>query len=100
MVNNETGPQANHDALINQVNQTENGGEKKKKGKLWKYILNISLVLIVTALAIFLTVKDNYKTIISLLASSNFVWIIVNNSNNSIVIVSISSCFINDNLAR
>ena len=50
---------------------------KKKKVKWWKYALNISIVLLVTALAIFLTVKDNFNLIIKYIAASDYRWLLV-----------------------
>lgn len=77
MVNNEPIPEANHDALKKQVSELEQNGGKKKKKSIYKYILNISIVLIVTALAIFLNVKDNFNEIVRLIASSSYIWLLV-----------------------
>lgn len=77
MVNNEPIPEANHDALKKQVSELEQNGGKKKKKSIYKYILNISIVLIVTALAIFLNVKDNFNEIVRLIASSSYIWVLV-----------------------
>lgn len=77
MANNESIKEANHDGVVNQVKELEQNGGKKKKKSIYKYLLNISIVLIVTALAIYLNVKDNFSRIVSLIASSNYIWIAV-----------------------
>ena len=67
------------DELISQVEKLENNQEepKKKKRKTWKYILNISFVLIVTFLAFIFSIKDNAKDIISYLKSCDLKWLFI-----------------------
>ena len=52
-------------------------GKKKSKKTIIKYILNISLVLIVTVAAIIITLWGNVDTILGLLAKCNLIWLLV-----------------------
>ncbi len=68
------------DELISQVEQLESGKKedpKKKKHKTWKYILNISFVLIVTFLAFIFSIKDNAKDILKYLENCDVKWLLV-----------------------
>nr|MCR5184826.1 flippase-like domain-containing protein [Bacilli bacterium] len=71
---------ANSEELQKQVEQYEsdqkNGVKKKKKGT-WKYILNISFVLIVTAVSIVLSLWGHTDTILANLAKCDLKWILV-----------------------
>lgn len=65
--------------LEQQVADYENdskSNEPKSKGNAWKYVLNISFVLIATGLSIFFSIKDDAKSIIDNLARSgaNYKW--------------------------
>ena len=59
-----------------QVLKTEPHNEQQKptekKTSTWKYILNISLVLIISGVAVFLSLRNNYKLIINYLLTSDF----------------------------
>ena len=68
------------DELISQVEVlegTKKEDPKKKKNKTWKYILNISFVLIVTFLAFIFSIKDNAKDILEFLKKSDVKWLLV-----------------------
>ena len=56
--------------------QVESGKPKDKKTTV-KYILNISLVLIITALAIFLAIKDDASEIYKTLASADWKYLLI-----------------------
>ena len=69
---------ANKEDLERSIAELESGQKNKKSKKtVIKYVLNISLVLIATGLALFLSLKDNFNTIVSDLAGSNYRWILV-----------------------
>ncbi len=66
--------------LEKQVEQYESdlkSGKKKSKKTVIKYILNISLVLIITALSIFLTLYKNTGKIIENLVKCDYRWLLV-----------------------
>ena len=68
------------DELISQVEVLEGTRKedpKKKKNKTWKYILNISFVLIVTVLAFIFSIKDNAKDILAFLQDCDVRWLLV-----------------------
>ena len=69
----------NNEELEKQVQQKEDGQQPKTKKSTIKYILNISLVLIATSLAIFFAIKDDANEIFHTLASArvNYLLIIV-----------------------
>ena len=50
--------------------------KKKKKKAAWKYVLNISLVLIATVVALVITLHKNFWTIMDNLAKANIYWIL------------------------
>ena len=56
--------------------QVASGKPKSKKSTI-KYILNISLVLIATSLAIFFAIKDDAKEIFHTLATSNVSYLLI-----------------------
>ena len=72
----------NNEELIKKVEEfereqnTPGETEKKKKSKK-KYILNISLVLIITAFSIFFTVKDDFGLIVTNLLNCDWRWLLV-----------------------
>ena len=73
---------ADNEALIKKVEEYEKSLKeppkpKEKRKKAWKYILNITVVLLVTGLALFLTLKDNYNTIINYLMGSDYRYILL-----------------------
>ena len=63
---------------IKEMEEAEASGKKKKTSKktLIRYILNILVVLIVTGLALFLSLKDNFNQIIDNLRTCNYLWIL------------------------
>ena len=65
--------------LMSQVEELENNKQepKKKKHKTWKYILNISFVLIVTFLAFIFSIKDNANDILNYLKDCDLKWLLV-----------------------
>ena len=56
--------------------QVESGKAKSKKATI-KYIINISVVLIITGLAIFLAIKDDFNEIIQKLATADWRFLLV-----------------------
>ena len=64
--------------VLEHEKQVESGEKKNKKSTI-KYVLNISLVLIATALAIFFAVKDNASQIGNSLITADwrYLWVIV-----------------------
>ena len=69
---------AENEKLIQQVQELEKEQtpeQRKKKNK--RHIFNILLVLIITGLAIFLTVKDNFSEIVENLRTCDPRWILV-----------------------
>ena len=68
-----------NEKMIHQVEELDNKEEtpKKKKNKTWKYVLNISFVLIVTAVAFFFSIKDNAKLILEYLKTCDVKWLLV-----------------------
>ena len=56
--------------------EVESGKPKNKKTTI-KYIINISLVLIITALAIFLAIKDNFTEIMHTLATADWRFLLI-----------------------
>ena len=48
----------------------------KKKKSTWKYLLNIAIVLIVSGVAIFLALKDNFDLIVSYIVGSNYLFLL------------------------
>ena len=56
--------------------QIEQGKAKSKKAA-WKYVLNISLVLIATGLAIFFAIKDDAGEIWKTLKTANVAYLLV-----------------------
>ena len=58
------------------IEQAAANKKKNRKKSIIKYVLNISFVLIVTAVALFLTLKDDFNTIIDTLANSDIRWIL------------------------
>ena len=69
---------ASKEELERQVAELESGNKpKKSKRAILKYVLNISLVLIATSLALFFSLKDNFNTIISDLKNCDYRWILV-----------------------
>ena len=64
---------------IQELEDLEKQGKKPKKSKktIIKYIINISVVLIATGVALFLSLKDNFNTIVSDLTNSDYRWILV-----------------------
>ena len=68
------------DEFISQVEELETNKKedpKKKKHKTWKYILNISFVLIVTFLAFIFSIKDNARDILTYLENCDVKWLLV-----------------------
>ena len=66
--------------LQDQVDQYEKdlaAGKKKSKKTLIKYILNMSLVLIVTGASIIITLWGNVDTIFDILKNSDIKWLLV-----------------------
>ena len=51
--------------------------EPKKKNTVVKYTIYIILVIVITGVALFLTLKDNFNTVIDLLASANLTWLLI-----------------------
>lgn len=69
---------ASKEELEKQVADLESGNKPKKSKKaILKYVLNISLVLIATSVALFLSLKDNFNTIIADLRNCDYRWILV-----------------------
>lgn len=71
---------ANNEELMQQVAEVENqqgevDSEKKKKSKA-KYFLNISIVLIVTAIAIFFTVYKDFWEIVNNVLGADWRWLL------------------------
>lgn len=64
------------EAQVNQLENDKKEGKKKDKKSVWKYVINISFVLIVTGLALFFSLKDNYKAILGYLAGCNSWWLL------------------------
>lgn len=67
-----------NERLVSQVEELEKDRKeenKKKKPKAWKYILNISFVLIATSLAFFFSIKDNAKETLTYLARCKIEWL-------------------------
>ena len=64
--------------VLEHEKQVESGEKKSKKSTI-KYVLNISLVLIATGLAIFFSIKDNASAIGKSLMSADwrYLWIII-----------------------
>ena len=62
---------------VEQFEQDLNTGKKKDKKSTIKYILNISLVLIGTFLAIFLSLKDNFKEVVGYLAKCDVKYLLI-----------------------
>ena len=63
-----------NETLDTKVKQKETNPENKKaegKTATWKYVLNISLILLITAIAVFFSVKDNAGEIWDLLSTAN-----------------------------
>ena len=64
-----------------EVEKSESGqphhGEEKKKTSTWKYILNVSLVLIISAVAIFLSLRNNYKVIVHYLLTADYRFVLL-----------------------
>ena len=57
--------------------QQVESGEAKSKKSIWRYVLNISVVLIATALAIFFAVRENAVEIWKNLKSANINYMLV-----------------------
>lgn len=55
----------------------DNDGGEKKKSNVLKYFLNISFVLIVTVLALYLTLKDDFDVIMEDLSGCDYRWILI-----------------------
>ena len=51
--------------------------EPKKKNTVVKYTIYIILVIVITAVALFLTLKDNFTTVVNLLAEANLTWLLI-----------------------
>ena len=50
---------------------------KKKKGATWKYVLNIIIVLVVSAVAVFLAVRKDFHTIVHYIITSDYRFILI-----------------------
>lgn len=61
----------------NKLSTQEFKEEPKKKNSVIKYTIYIILVIVITAVAIFLTVKDNFNTVVELLANAHFTWLLI-----------------------
>lgn len=63
---------------IEEMEAEESSGVKQKPPKktVVRYVLNILFVLIVTALALFLSLKDNFNLIVENLRKCNYLWIL------------------------
>ncbi len=62
---------------VNEKEEEEATGVKKKKKGAWKYVLNISVVLIATALSIYFALKDNFNDVVNLLKTSDIKYILL-----------------------
>lgn len=62
---------------VEQYEQDLNSGKKKSKKSVIKYILNISIVLIATFTAVFLSVYQNFNEIIKNLQACDYRWILL-----------------------
>lgn len=62
---------------VEQYEKDKNNGKKKSKKTIIKYLLNISLVLIVTAVSVVLTLYGNTNTIFNLLIRCDYRWLLV-----------------------
>ena len=62
---------------IMEMEEAETSGEKKKPSKktALRYALNILFVLLVTGLALFLSLRENFNQIIDNLRTCNYLWI-------------------------
>ena len=61
---------------VESVETLQHNGEKKKTST-WKYILNIAIVLIVSVVAIFLALRNNYKIIINYLLTADYRFVLL-----------------------
>ena len=52
-------------------------GPKKKKGSTWKYVLNIIIVLVISAVAVFLAVRKDFHTIVHYIITSDYRFILI-----------------------
>ncbi len=63
--------------VVNQEEQTEESSNKSgDKKKVWKYVLNIVLVLIVTAVALVITLSKNVTQIFAYIGDCDWLWIL------------------------
>ena len=58
-------------------NPESNEEPKKKKNATWKYVLNIIIVVVVSAVAIFLAVRKDFHTIINYLFTSDYRFVLL-----------------------
>lgn len=66
-----------NEILKEPINNTPQPEKKKSKKPMLKYIINISVVLIITGLALFFTLYKDFNTIMNNLANCNYWWILV-----------------------
>ena len=62
---------------VEQLEQDVASGKKKDKKTKLKYFLNISIVLIVTFISVYLSVYQNFHEIVDYLKSSDYRWLLV-----------------------
>ena len=63
--------------VVQKIEPETNKEPQNKKKSNWKYVLNIFIVLIVSAVAVFLAVYKDFNTIVSYLFSSDYRFILV-----------------------
>lgn len=62
---------------VEQLEQDVASGKKKDKKTKLKYFLNISIVLIVTFISVYLSIYQNFNEIVNYLKSSDYRWLLV-----------------------
>ena len=66
-----------NEEIVQRPGDSDQNSQKKKGNSTWKYVLNIVLVLTISALAIFLAVRNNFNLIIHHLVTADYRFVLV-----------------------
>ena len=66
-----------NEEIVHKPEELDQHSQKKKNTSTWKYVLNIILVLTISALAIFLAVRNNFNLIVHHIITADYRFVLV-----------------------
>ena len=66
-----------NEEVVERPSESEHQPQKKKGQSTWKYVLNIVLVLTISAVAIWLAVRNNFNLIVHHIVTADYRFLLV-----------------------